>query len=502
MNSTPASPQLDSSNPRPAAPPRRPRVLVIAESANPKLTSVALIGWSFSRALAKVADVHLVAEIRNQPDIEAAGIEGMEFTPINNRRWQGMAWKVAKVLRGGTSLGWSTYSALATLAYPAFERRVWEKFGARIARGEFDVVHRITPNTPVTPSLLATRCAKAGVPFVLGPLNGGVPWPKEFAHLRHAEREWLSPLRNAYKLLPGFHATRRDAAALLIGAKFAWNEMPGRYHDKCVFLSENAIDAERFPRWERPELSGPLRVAFVGRLVPLKGVEMLLEAAAPLARAGRLQLDIIGDGPEMPKLRLLATDLKIADRVEFPGWVSHAQLAERLSRSQVFGFPSVREFGGGVVLEAMALGLVPVVLDYAGPAELVPPGTGFAVPMGARSEIVRNLAECFSKLLAAPAELRAMGRRAEEQVFQNFTWDAKARQMLQVYDWVLGRREAKPDWGPPLGFKGAAGGADQRSVGVSLASFIGQICSGREMGPRWQPGNTAFGTGTKLCMAW
>lgn len=427
-------------------------MLLVAESANPQLTSVALIGWSFSRALAKVADVHLVSEIRNQPDIEAAGIDGMEFTPINNRRWQGLSWNVAKVLRGGTSLGWSTYSALATLAYPAFERRVWQQFGARIERGEFDVVHRIVPNTPVTPSLLATRCTKAGVPFVLGPINGGVPWPKEFAHLRNAEREWLSRFRNAYKLMPGFHATRRNAAALLVGAKFAWNEMPGRYHDKCVFLPENAIDAERFPRRERREFSGPLRVAFVGRLVPLKGVDMLLEAAAPLARAGKLKLDIIGDGPELPKLKQLAADLKISDRVEFPGWVNHAQLADRLSQSHVFGFASVREFGGGVVLEAMALGLVPIVLDYAGPAELVPPGTGFAVPMGPRADIVRDLAESFSKLIACPAELRAMAERAVDHVFQNFTWDAKARQMLEVYDWVLGRQEEKPDWGTPMGF--------------------------------------------------
>ncbi|MEI8045251.1 MAG: glycosyltransferase family 1 protein, partial [Verrucomicrobiota bacterium] len=183
---------IPSVSPAPTSGPRRTRVLLVAEAANPKLTSVALIGWSFSRALAKVADVHLAAEMRNRADIEAAGTGGMEFTPINNRRWQGMAWNVAKVLRGGTSLGWSTYSALATLAYPAFERRVWCQFGDRIARGEFDVVHRITPNAPVVPSLLATRCARAGVPFVLGPINGGVPWPREFAHLRRAEREWLS----------------------------------------------------------------------------------------------------------------------------------------------------------------------------------------------------------------------------------------------------------------------------------------------------------------------
>ena len=432
--------------------PRRPRVLLLAESANPKLTSVALIGWSFSRALAKVADVHLASEIRNKPDLEAAGLGGMEFTPINNRRWQGMAWHVAKVLRGGTTLGWSTYSALATLAYPAFEGLVWKAFGERLRRGEFDVVHRIVPNSPITPSRIAGRCAKAGVPFVLGPINGGVPWPKEFAHLQHAEREWLGSFRNAYKLMPGFKSTRRNAAALLIGARFAWEEMPACYRDKCIFLPENAIDAERFPRRDRPPFVEPLRVAFVGRLVPLKGVDMLIEAAAPLALAGRLELDVIGDGPEMPKLRELATKLEIASRVQFPGWVAHEQLADRLHRSHVFGFPSVREFGGGVVLEAMAQGLVPVLLDYAGPAELVPPGTGFRIPMGPRADIIKGMDQCFQKLLAAPGEIPEIVRRAEQHVFDNFTWDAKARQMLEVYAWASGQRKDKPNWGMPFGF--------------------------------------------------
>jgi glycosyltransferase involved in cell wall biosynthesis len=429
---------------------RKLRVLLIAEAANPKLTSVALIGWSFSRAMAKVADAHLAVELRNRDDLLAAGLQPGEFTAIDNRFWQGLSWNVAKVLRGGTTLGWSTYTGLSTLIYPFFERQVWKQFGSRLRRGEFDLVHRVTPLAPVAPSLLARRCAGIGVPFVFGPLNGGVPWPKEFTGLRKAEKEWMSYFRDAYKLMPGFHATRRHASAILIAARAALAEMPAQYHSKCVYLPENAIDEERFPRREPPAPRQPLSVAFIGRLVPYKGADMLIEAAAPLAREGKLALNIIGDGPELPKLKQMAAEQQIAGRVSFPGWVDHTQMADVLGQSQIFGFPSVHEFGGGVVLEAMALGLVPVVVNYGGPGELVPPGAGFALPMASRAEIVRSLRDCLARLAAAPDEVRAMGRRAQDYVYRNFTWDAKARQVLEVYRWVLRQRADKPDFGMPI----------------------------------------------------
>jgi len=427
-------------------PRRRPRVLLVAEAANPKLFSVSLIGWSFARAIVAEADVHLVSELRNRDDILAAGIGTLEFTAIDNRRWQGLAWKVAKLLRGGTSLGWSTYSALAALAYPFFEREVWRVFGSRLRAGDFDLVHRVTPNSPAVPSLLAKHCAAIGVPFILGPLNGGVPWPKEFAHLRRAEREWLSPLRGVSRLLPGFAATRRHASAILVGARFALAEIPECHRQKCVLLSENAIDTARFPRCQPPAPCTPLGIAFVGRLVPLKAVDILVEAAAPLARQGRVSLDIIGDGPELSRLKRLAAEIGVADRVEFPGWVDHTQMAARLGRSQVFAFPSVREFGGGVVLEAMARGLVPIVVNYGGPGELVPRGGGFALPMAPRESLVQAFQDTLTELAAHPAQLPGMALRAQDHVYRHYTWEAKAHQVAEVYRWALGRSAEKPDF--------------------------------------------------------
>lgn len=429
------------------------RVLLIAEAANPEWTSVPLEGWAHAHALANTVDAHVVTQVRNQEAIERAGWrEGKEFSAIDSERVGGRLWKISKALPGN----WTTKMAVKAFAYYYFERLVWQKFGDRIRSGEFDIVHRLTPLSPTVPSTLAARCHKVGTPFMLGPLNGGAPWPKGFDRVRRQEREWLSYIRGAYKFLPAFRATRQYASAIIVGSGFTWEQMPEAYKDKCIYIPENAIDPTRFTLSIDRPIELPLRVVFVGRLVPYKGADMLLEAAAPLVRSGSVVLDIVGDGPEMPRLKDLSKKLEITDGVKLDGWVDHEKLQERVVQSDIFGFPSIREFGGAVVLEAMALGLVPIIADYAGPSELVTRETGYRVPMGRREEIVERMREVLTELTKSPETIRPMGARARERVMSVFTWEAKARQVYEVYEWVLGKRESRLGPAPPVPGSGPA----------------------------------------------
>ncbi len=423
---------------------RTPRVLAIAEAANPEWVSVPLVGWSLAAALREVAEVHLVTQVRNREALLRAGLtEGREFTAIDSEAFARPMWKLAEALRMGEGKGWTMVQAISALSYPWFERLVWQRFGAEITAGEWDIVHRITPLSPTTASPLAGRCAGAGVPFVLGPLNGGVPWPKGFDAERRREREWLSYLRGAYKLMPGRGATLRHASAILAGSRHTASEVPARHAGKLVYLPENAIDPARFNKRATPA-PGPLRAAFVGRLVPYKGPDMLLEAAAPLLRDGRMVLEMIGDGPMRATLEAQAADLGIADAVTFHGWLDHRAVQDVLCRCHLLPFPSIREFGGGVVLEAMALGVVPMVVDYAGPGELVTPGTGFKLPCEDRAGIVAGFAAALERLARDPSALPAIADAARARVEQSFTWSRKAQQIAQVYEWVLQRSPGAP----------------------------------------------------------
>lgn len=411
----------------------RPRMLLIAEAANPEWASVPLVGWSLASAIAAQTEAHIVTQVRNREAFLRAGlVEGRDFTAIDTERIERPLWQAAKRLGLGEKGGWTILAAMSSVLYPYFERQVWKTFGSRIQAGEFDVVHRITPVMPTATGSLARRCRAAGVPFILGPINGGAPWPKGFADLRAKEREWLSMVRGAYRLNPGWRRMLNASSVILCGSGFALAGIPESYRRKAMLMPENGIDPSRFTRMAVQDGSLPLRACFIGRLVPYKGAALAIEAAAPFLAAGQMTFDIIGDGPERQALQAQVTAAGLADAVTFHGWLNHRQVQDVAVNSHALLFPSIREFGGGVVLEAMALGLVPVIVDYAGPGELVDDAVGFKVPIAEAAEIVANLRSLLGRLVSDPSVLANKAKVARERITRDFLWSAKAARIIEI----------------------------------------------------------------------
>jgi glycosyltransferase involved in cell wall biosynthesis len=425
----------------------RRRVLVIAEAANPDWVSVPLVGWQIAKALRGVVDVHLVTQVRNREAIERAGlVEGRDFTSIDTEAVMKPLWALITLLRGGEGKGWTIVTAIQSLSYPLFERMVWKRFGNRIKAHEFDIVHRVTPLSPTAPSFVARRCRRAGVPFVIGPLNGGVPWPPGFNRERHREREWLSYVRNLYKMMPGIRSTWRNASAIIAASLHTQSELPPGAQPKSVLIPENAVDQDRFGARFDPARYEAINLCFIGRLVPYKGPDIALEAAQHLMRAGRARLTIIGDGPMMSALHEKAACLGVSNAVQFTGWLEHGDVPAAARKNSVFLFPSVREFGGGAVIEAMALGLVPIVVDYGGPGEIVTDRTGFRLRLGSRHSLVAEAYGLLAEIADGGHDLAEFAKRGLERVNELYTWEKKALQLNEVYKWVCGDRADRPEF--------------------------------------------------------
>jgi len=421
------------------------KVLIIAENANPDFVSVPLIGWSYSRAIAKEVECTVVTQIRNKNAFINQGLmDEKDFIAIDSEF-------IARPLFGfsdfitGKGKGWTTRTAFSYIYYILFERLIWKKLKKRIKAKEFDIVHRIVPLSPTQQSIMAKKCKKLGIPFILGPLNGGLPWPKEFSKERRKEREWLSYIRNAYKFLPGYKATRKNASAIIIGSNATKSQLEKEYQHKCFFMPENGIDPIRFSQKREKRVGSPIKAIFIGRLVPYKGADMLILGLQESLRSKKIVLSIVGDGPERKSLEQLTKDLGVSEDVIFHGWIDHANVQNYLANSDILAFPSIREFGGGVVLEAMALGVMPLIVDYGGPAELVTSDCAIKIKLGDRDSIIEGIKDKISYLVNNPAIIDSYGDKACEVVQERYTWEKKAQKTLSIYEWVLNPLDKKPD---------------------------------------------------------
>ena len=141
-------------------------------------------------------EVVVATHIRNKENIERAGFGAASVEFIDNEYIAAPLHKLATFLRGGNGVGWTTTIAMAYPSYLAFEREVWKRFKADIRARRF--VHRLTPMSPTLPSPMATWLKPLRIPFVVGPLNGGLKWPAEFQGELMRGREQLSYIRDAY----------------------------------------------------------------------------------------------------------------------------------------------------------------------------------------------------------------------------------------------------------------------------------------------------------------
>lgn len=414
------------------------RILVIAEACNPNWTSVPLVGYNMTRALAARADLKLtiVTHVRNRAALSSDPLTRLAEVHFLDTEWLAKPLhRLSRWLRGGDGLGWTIDTALAWPSYIAFEHEVFRKFGTRLDRGEFDLIHRVTPLSPTIGSPLA---GMTDVPMVIGPLNGGLPWPQQYPNLRAREKEWLAPFRAAYRSLPWHASTYRRLKGVIAGSRHTAHEVPRTYRGQRFYLPENGVDPERFPiadGW--PERRGRFRFITVGRLVPYKGMDLILEALHGSPGLANAELVVLGDGPERGRLEVLTREFGLAERVRFLGWVDQRSLGGELRAAQAFVFPSLREFGGGVVLEALASGLPAIVVDYGGPGELVDPDCGILLPMLPRDKLVPLLQEAMERLSGNPDSCRQLGRRACEKVRDHYVWPAKAGKVVEVYRQVL-----------------------------------------------------------------
>jgi glycosyltransferase involved in cell wall biosynthesis len=207
------------------------------------------------------------------------------------------------------------------------------------------------------------------------------------------------------------------------------------YDGPSRIIPQFGVDPDLFA----PGPRDPGRAFIIGsanrRLVPEKGVDLLLRAAAELPGVWRLH--VAGDGPELPSLRRLASELEIAARVHFDGPLPSDQVPTYLRNLDALvltsrTLPNWKEQFGRVLVEAMACG-VPVLGSRSGEIPHVVGDAGLIVP----EEDIDAIRNGLLQLMQDDALRRELARRGRQRVLERFTQAQIAAETVDVYRTML-----------------------------------------------------------------
>jgi glycosyltransferase involved in cell wall biosynthesis len=303
----------------------------------------------------------------------------------------------------------------------------------------FSLIHHLTWVSFRQPSFMGL----VGAPMYFGPVAGGDEIPKGYAKTFAVKQQIVEALRglvNAFvKLDPLMWLTYAKADKVFFTSPAHLERVPTFVKTKAQIELAIGCDLPKNINYsiDATENSGSIRrhnrLLFVGRFLGLKGLDIGLEAFA-LIRQVRpdVTLTLVGDGLERERWMRKAKQLNVFDAIEWRGWIPKQEVQKLYTEFDIFYFPSLRDSGGFVILEALQQGMPVVCFKLGGPGTLVDDSCGGAVIAASNiDETILALANTTLKILAL---LKTDNNLAENcrQRAQLFTWDALIARIYNI----------------------------------------------------------------------
>jgi len=397
------------------------KVLLSAYSCLPGGGSEPGIGWNWAQCIAANGnDVSVITRSVNRTEIE-------KFTRDNAvEQVRFIFHDLPKPLDKIYKLPFGNYCFYFLWQYTAAERAL------KLHRTEsFDLVQHITWGSFRVPSFMG----RLGIPFIFGPVGGGEDTPRNLRRgLGWKGQLWdaLRRMTSAF-MAPMMGYTYQSASEIVATSPETLSKIPAKYRHKGRSQQAVGIDLDRRlslqPRLSQKPIareSEKLELLFVGRLLPWKGLHLILKAMALVEESrSRLRLTIIGSGKDLPRLQRLSSHLKVDEIVSWIPWMPREEVIAVYSKFDLFTFPSLHDSGGTAVLEALTFGLPVVCLDLGGPGIAVNERCGRVISTAGATEqqVVMAIAQFLNDVLADKSMLSPL-REAARAHAATLTWQA------------------------------------------------------------------------------
>ena len=281
----------------------------------------------------------------------------------------------------------------------------------------------------IRPDLVSTHSSKAGIVGRVAAWRAGVP-AMFTAHGWAFTGGVAQPKRTIYRLIE--RATERLADRIVCVSDYDRNLAidGGMSPDRLITIHNALPDIDPSLR-AQPDSGRPVRLVMIARFQEPKDHETLFRALTTLPE---VEVDLVGDGPDIEVAIALANRLQLAERVYFLR--QRLDVPEILSRNHIFVLCSRWEGFPRSTLEAMRAGLPVVVSNVGGAPEAINDGvTGFLVNPGDRE----HLAERLRNLIRSPQLRRRMGQAGRDRYEAEFTFETMLDRTLALQQQIITR---------------------------------------------------------------
>ncbi|SER96075.1 glycosyltransferase family 4 protein [Sphingobium sp. YR768] len=307
--------------------------------------------------------------------------------------------------------------------------------------------------TPIAAKALSFMLG-VGAPVVIGPMSGGMNLPPAFRQMDSAivraaiaASRWGSAL--LHRLFPG----KLRATALVVANDQTREALPPGVRGKVFQLMESAVDLDRWqvrPPLVRPA-DAPVTFIFCARFVDWKGIGLLVRAFAPLARSGGAMLHLVGDGELLEEIKAQVRREELTQHITLHGRLGRDHYQALLRETDVYVTPSLRECGGMAMMEAMAVGLPVIGINWGGVAQYASADCALLVDPTSKEAVVRGLTSAMRRMVQSPLLRQSMGTAARRHLEQaRHGWADKADDMLDILAEVAKKKRSPAPVAAPM----------------------------------------------------
>ena len=399
------------------------KILLSAYACEPNKGSEPEVGWQWALTLSKKGNhVYVVTRKNNKKNIDSYlknnKTSNLHFIYFDYPNW------ILKIVKGKAN-------SKAYLYILLWQIGIYFTVKPYLKKIKFDFIHHVTFVSLRFPSFLCLY----NVPFIYGPLAGGeiVPYVfrKSFS-LKEKIKEFLRDLSNLYiKISPLINLTLLRSHKIFVTSQETMKLLPKKYHHKTNIILAIGINNSKISKVNYSK-NKIFKICFVGNLLYTKGVLILINTILKLAKKNlNIHLNIAGDGPQKLELIKMVKKLNIGNYVTFLGKIKKDHLYDLYRNSDLLLFPSLRDSGAMVVLEAMFHSLPAAVLNLGGPSRIVNNKCGIKINLGRKNEneVVLELTKKIIKFIKNPNTQKIKKKESLKRV-EKFSWYKK---MIDVY---------------------------------------------------------------------